>query len=151
MTGNSEENGAGDVTAWCLDELEAMLAEQVRLLKSQTPQTDEARPAYVRKLKDLIVAARMLAVAKAAMARAFQAVRRAANAEDDQAVSRAVRAGLKQEREEFRADEHNIEQRQAAINARFAAMAPGPHCSGAERHGAGRDDRAGAVLAGAGA
>ena len=67
------------MTAWCLDELEAMLAGQVRLLKSQTPQTDEARPAYVRKLKDLIVAARMLAVAKAAMARAFQAVRRAAN------------------------------------------------------------------------
>ena len=150
MTGNSED-GAGDLTAWSLGELEAMLAEQVRLLKSQTPQTDEARPAYVRKLKDLIVAARMLAVAKAAMARAFQAVRRAANAQDDQAVSRAVRAGLKQEREEFRADEHNIEQRQAAINARFAAMAPGPHCSGAERHGAGRDDRAGAVLAGAGA
>ena len=49
MTGNSED-GAGDLTAWSLGELEAMLAEQVRLLKSQTPQTDEARPAYVSKL-----------------------------------------------------------------------------------------------------
>ena len=151
MTGNSEENGAGDVTAWCLDELEAMLAEQVRLLKSQTPQTDEARPAYVRKLKDLIVAARMLAVAKAAMARALQAVRRAANAEDDQAVSRAVRAGLKQERDGFRVNEHNIEQRQAVINAGFAAMAPRPDGSGAEQHGARGHDRAGGVLAVAGA
>jgi hypothetical protein len=151
MTGNSEEGGAGDVTAWCLDELEAMLAEQVRLLKSQTPTTDEQRPPYIRRLKDLIVAARMLAVARAAMARALQAVRRAANAEDDQAVSRAVRAGLKQEGDGFRVNEHNLEQRQAAINARFAAMAPGPHCRGAERHGAGRDERAGGVLAGAGA
>ena len=146
------EDGAGDVTAWCLDELEAMLAEQVRLLKSQTPQTDEERPPYVRKLKDLIVAARMLAVAKAAMARALQAVRRAANAEDDQAVSRAVRAGLKQEREEFRADEHNIEQRQAAIHARFAAVdrqADGRRAEGADQSGG--DDRAGRVLAVAGA
>ncbi len=151
MTGKTEESGTGDVTAWCLDELEAMLAEQVRLLKSQKPKTDEERPTYVRRLKDLIVAARMLAVAKASMARAVQAVRRAASAGDDQAVSRAVRAGLKQEGDEFRANDHDLERRQAAINARFAAMAPGPHCGGAGRPGSGGDERPGAVLAVAGA
>lgn len=151
MTGKTQESGAGDVTSWCLDELEAMLAEQVRLLKSQKPKTDEERPPYVRRLKDLIVAARMLAVAKTSMARATAAVLRAVSNEDDQAVSRAVRAGLKQERDEFRANDHNLEQRQAAINAGFLAMAPGPHCSGAGRPGSGSDGRAGGVLAVAGA
>ncbi|WP_292106746.1 hypothetical protein [Brevundimonas sp.] len=151
MTGKTEESGAGDVTSWCLDELEAMLAEQVRLLKSQKPKTDEERPPYVRRLKDLIVAARMLAVAKASMARATAAVLRAVHAEDDQAVSRAVRAGLQDKRGGFRADDHNLEQRQAAINAGFAAMALEPDASGAGRHGARRDDRAGAVVAVAGA
>ncbi|MFN4295885.1 MAG: hypothetical protein ACK4FB_03520 [Brevundimonas sp.] len=152
MTGKSEDGGAVDLTAWSLGELEAMLAEQVRLLKDQKPKTDEQRPAYVRRLKDLIVAARMLAVAKAAMARATAAVLRAVSDGDDQAISRAVRAGLKQERDEFRADDHDLERRQAAINARFAAMAAE---ADAERAGrtddAGRGDGAGALLGGAGA
>lgn len=151
MTGKTEEGGAGDLTAWSLGELEAMLAEQVRLLKGQKPDGDEARAAYIRKLKDLIVAARMLAVAKAAMARATAAVLRATGDEDDRAVSRAVRAGLKQERDEHRADDHDLEQRQAVINARFAAMDLEPDGRGAQRHEPRPDVRAGAVLAVAGA
>ena len=154
MTGNGEERGAGDVTAWCLDELEAMLAEQVRLLKQDAPVTPEDRPAHIRRIKDLATTARCLATAKAAMARAAWSLERTARdraARQATDVRRAAPAGPVEQGENQRADDYNLEQRQAANNARFAAMAPGPHCGGAGRPGGGRDDRAGAVLAVAGA
>lgn len=153
MTGNSEQGG-GDLTAWSLQELEAMLAEQVRLLKADAPVKAEDRPAHIRRIKDLATTARCLATAKAAMARAAWSLERTARertAREATDVRRAAPAGPVEQGDEHRADDHDLERRQAAINARFAAMAPGPHCGGAGRPGSGGDERPGAVLAVAGA
>ncbi|MFN3816248.1 hypothetical protein [Brevundimonas sp.] len=151
MTERSEQSGAGDLTAWCLRELEEMLAEQVRLLRADTPVKPEDRPKHIRRIKDLTVATRMLAVAKGAMARAAGALDRVATERAAMTPGRGGRADAAEHGDEHWANDHNLEQRQAAINARFAAMAPGPHGGGTERDGLCRDERDGAVLAVAGA
>jgi hypothetical protein len=154
MTEKSEQGGAGDLTGWCLQELEAMLAEQVRLLKADAPVTPGDRPAHIRSIKELAMTARCLATAKAAMARAAWSLERTAGdraARQARHMGRAAPSGPAKQGEPHRADDHNLEQRQAAINARFAAMAPGPHCGGAGRNGASGDVRAGGLLSVAGA
>jgi hypothetical protein len=154
MTGKSAQAGAGDLTAWSLRELEAMLAEQVRLLKADAPVKPEDRPAHIRRIRDLATTARSLATAKAAMARAAWSLERIAGdraARQARDRGRAAPAGPAEQGEHHRANDHDLERRQAAINAGFAAMAPGPHCGGAGRPGSGSDEGAGGVLAVAGA
>jgi len=155
MTEKSEQGGADDLTAWCLGELEAMLAEQVRLLRDDTPVKPEDRPAHIRRIKDLIVATRMLAVARGAMARAAWALERIAGeraTRQARAMGRAASAGPVEQGDEHRADDHDLERRHAAIHARFAAMDSGADGRRAEAPDqSGPDARAGRVLAVAGA
>ncbi len=151
MTGKSEQGGAGDLTAWSLRELEAMLAEQVRLLKADAPVKPEDRPRHIRMIRDLTSTARQLATAKAAMARAGWTLERVASQRAAMTLKRGGGSEAVQQGDDHRADDHDLERRQAAIDAGFAAMARDADARRAARHGAGRDARADRVLAVAGA
>lgn len=147
MTENSDD-ARGDLTAWSLGELEVMLAEQVRLLKQEKPQTPEARRAHVRSIIDLICAARQMAMAKTAKARAQSALAKAVR---DMRARQPQGAQAREDRDDIPADDHDLEQRQAFVDARLAAMAgPAPE-DRARGDGPGDERGGGAALGPAGA